>query len=86
MGKISHGSTIASVLSDVILAHVLLFYFITAHTFLLNPITADQCCLFHTWERNDLLESDIFSADFRAKASVASSPLWDYTLGVEDDL
>ena len=37
-------------------------------------------------ERNDLLESDIFSADFRAKASMASSPLWDYTLGVEDDL
>lgn len=27
---------------------VTLLYFIIAHTVLLNPITADQCCLFHS--------------------------------------
>ncbi len=42
---------------------VTLLFFITAHTFLLNPITADQCCLFHSLREMSCLKV-IFSWQF----------------------
>lgn len=68
-----HGSCVTSV------------YSITAHTFLLNPITADQCCLFHSWRETIFLKV-IFSPQILGPKLALFSVVRFYIGAVEDDL
>lgn len=61
---------------------VTLLHSITAHTFLLNPITADQCCLFHSSSEMICLKV-IFSLQ-TGGPKPAQLLFKDFTLGVQD--